>query len=84
MLEIGMVGETVVDDALRFKKEFGAGTWVCVGRRQRDLPARRESEMLPLANSSRNEKKGERNRLHFLMRSTFHSRGFILSAQPFL
>lgn len=29
MLMIGTGGETVVDYALRFKKEFGAGTWVC-------------------------------------------------------
>ncbi|MFA5190719.1 MAG: neutral/alkaline non-lysosomal ceramidase N-terminal domain-containing protein [Verrucomicrobiia bacterium] len=29
MLLIGMGGETVVDYALRFKKEFGPGTWVC-------------------------------------------------------
>jgi hypothetical protein len=29
MLVIGTGGETVVDYALRFKKEFGAGTWVC-------------------------------------------------------
>lgn len=29
MLMIGMGGETVVDYALRFKSEFGAGTWVC-------------------------------------------------------
>lgn len=29
MLLIGMGGETVVDYALRFKKEFGLGTWVC-------------------------------------------------------
>lgn len=29
MLVIGMGAETVVDYALRFKKEFGAGTWVC-------------------------------------------------------
>jgi hypothetical protein len=28
-LLIGMGGETVVDYALRFKKEFGSGTWVC-------------------------------------------------------
>jgi hypothetical protein len=29
MLVIGTGGETVVDYALRFKGEFGAGTWVC-------------------------------------------------------
>lgn len=29
MLVIGMGAETVVDYALRFKKEFGQGTWVC-------------------------------------------------------
>jgi len=29
LLMIGTGGETVVDYALRFKKEFGAGTWVC-------------------------------------------------------
>jgi neutral ceramidase len=29
MLVIGTGGETVVDYALRFKKEFGAGTWAC-------------------------------------------------------
>jgi neutral ceramidase len=29
MLMIGMGAETVVDYALRFKKEFGPGTWVC-------------------------------------------------------
>lgn len=29
MLVIGMGAETVVDYALRFKKDFGAGTWVC-------------------------------------------------------
>jgi neutral ceramidase len=29
MLIIGMGAETVVDYALRFKKEFGPGTWVC-------------------------------------------------------
>ncbi|MFA6564068.1 MAG: neutral/alkaline non-lysosomal ceramidase N-terminal domain-containing protein [Verrucomicrobiia bacterium] len=29
LLLIGMGGETVVDYALRFKKEFGSGTWVC-------------------------------------------------------
>jgi len=29
MLMIGMGAETVVDYALRFKKEFGEGTWVC-------------------------------------------------------
>ncbi|HZL90210.1 MAG TPA: neutral/alkaline non-lysosomal ceramidase N-terminal domain-containing protein [Pirellulaceae bacterium] len=29
MLLIGMGAETVVDYALRFKKEFGPGTWVC-------------------------------------------------------
>lgn len=29
MLVIGTGGETVVDFALRFKKEFGPGTWVC-------------------------------------------------------
>lgn len=29
MLLIGTGAETVVDYALRFKKEFGAGTWVC-------------------------------------------------------
>jgi len=29
MLVIGMGAETVVDYALRFKKEFGKGTWVC-------------------------------------------------------
>lgn len=29
MLMIGMGAETVVDYALRFKREFGAGTWVC-------------------------------------------------------
>ncbi|RPI91128.1 MAG: hypothetical protein EHM42_00285 [Planctomycetaceae bacterium] len=29
MLIIGMGAETVVDYALRFKEEFGAGTWVC-------------------------------------------------------
>jgi neutral ceramidase len=29
MLVIGMGAETVVDYALRFKKEFGSGTWVC-------------------------------------------------------
>jgi hypothetical protein len=29
MLVIGMGAETVVDYALRFKREFGAGTWVC-------------------------------------------------------
>lgn len=29
MLVIGMGAETVVDYALRFKSEFGAGTWVC-------------------------------------------------------
>jgi neutral ceramidase len=29
MLVIGTGAETVVDYALRFKKEFGAGTWVC-------------------------------------------------------
>jgi len=29
MLVIGMGAETVVDYALRFKKEFGEGTWVC-------------------------------------------------------
>ena len=29
MLVIGMGAETVVDYALRFKKEFGTGTWVC-------------------------------------------------------
>ena len=29
MLVIGMGAETVVDYALRFKDEFGAGTWVC-------------------------------------------------------
>ncbi|MDP6443209.1 MAG: neutral/alkaline non-lysosomal ceramidase N-terminal domain-containing protein [Pirellulaceae bacterium] len=29
MLVIGMGAETVVDYALRFKKEFGDGTWVC-------------------------------------------------------
>jgi len=29
MLVIGMGAETVVDFALRFKKEFGPGTWVC-------------------------------------------------------
>jgi len=28
-LVIGMGAETVVDYALRFKREFGAGTWVC-------------------------------------------------------
>ena len=28
-LMIGLGAETVVDYALRFKKEFGAGTWVC-------------------------------------------------------
>lgn len=29
MLVIGMGAETVVDYALRFKREFGSGTWVC-------------------------------------------------------
>jgi hypothetical protein len=29
LLLIGMGGEAVVDYALRFKKEFGPGTWVC-------------------------------------------------------
>ena len=29
MLVIGMGAETVVDYALRFKREFGQGTWVC-------------------------------------------------------
>lgn len=29
MLMIGMGAETVVDYALRFKKEFGPGTWIC-------------------------------------------------------
>ncbi len=29
MLVIGMGAETVVDYSLRFKREFGAGTWVC-------------------------------------------------------
>ncbi|HEY1598109.1 MAG TPA: neutral/alkaline non-lysosomal ceramidase N-terminal domain-containing protein [Pirellulales bacterium] len=29
MLVVGMGAETVVDYALRFKKEFGPGTWVC-------------------------------------------------------
>jgi len=29
VLMIGLGAETVVDYALRFKKEFGAGTWVC-------------------------------------------------------
>ncbi len=29
MLVIGMGAETVVDYALRFKQEFGPGTWVC-------------------------------------------------------
>ena len=29
MLVIGMGAETVVDYALRFKREFGPGTWVC-------------------------------------------------------
>lgn len=29
MLVIGMGAETVVDYALRFKQEFGSGTWVC-------------------------------------------------------
>ena len=29
MLVIGMGAETVVDYALRFKQEFGEGTWVC-------------------------------------------------------
>ena len=29
MLIIGQGAETVVDYALRFKKEFGPGTWVC-------------------------------------------------------
>jgi len=29
LLMIGTGGETVVDYALRFKKEFGRGTWVC-------------------------------------------------------
>jgi hypothetical protein len=29
MLAIGMGAETVVDYALRFKREFGEGTWVC-------------------------------------------------------
>ena len=29
LLVIGMGAETVVDYALRFKKEFGPGTWVC-------------------------------------------------------
>jgi hypothetical protein len=29
MLVIGMGAETVVDYALRFKKEFGPNTWVC-------------------------------------------------------
>jgi hypothetical protein len=29
MLVIGLGAEVVVDYALRFKKEFGAGTWVC-------------------------------------------------------
>ena len=29
MLVIGMGAETVVDYALRFKAEFGPGTWVC-------------------------------------------------------
>ena len=29
MLVIGMGAETVVDYALRFKKAFGPGTWVC-------------------------------------------------------
>jgi len=29
MLVIGMGAETVVDYALRFKVEFGRGTWVC-------------------------------------------------------
>ncbi|MBI5688172.1 MAG: neutral/alkaline non-lysosomal ceramidase N-terminal domain-containing protein [Verrucomicrobia bacterium] len=29
MLLVGMGGETVVNYALRFKKEFGPGTWVC-------------------------------------------------------
>jgi neutral ceramidase len=29
MLMIGMGAETVVDYALRFKREFGPGTWVC-------------------------------------------------------
>ena len=29
MLIIGMGAETVVDYALRFKKEFGPGTWIC-------------------------------------------------------
>src|SRR5262249_13201548 len=29
MLVIGQGAETVVDYALRFKKEYGAGTWVC-------------------------------------------------------
>ena len=29
MLVIGLGAETVVDYALRFKREFGPGTWVC-------------------------------------------------------
>jgi hypothetical protein len=29
MLVVGMGAETVVDYALRFKREFGTGTWVC-------------------------------------------------------
>jgi hypothetical protein len=29
LLVIGMGAETVVDYALRFKREFGRGTWVC-------------------------------------------------------
>jgi len=29
MLVIGTGAETVVDYTLRFKKEFGSGTWVC-------------------------------------------------------
>jgi hypothetical protein len=29
MLMIGMGAESVVDYALRFKREFGPGTWVC-------------------------------------------------------
>ena len=29
MLVVGMGAETVVDYALRFKREFGEGTWVC-------------------------------------------------------
>jgi hypothetical protein len=29
LLMIGMGAETVVDYALRFKRQFGGGTWVC-------------------------------------------------------